>query len=49
MTWKKIEQFSEDHPIEFVMTLMEIDVALASLGAVLRLIVWLQYAGVIPV
>ena len=49
MSWRKLEQFSDENPFEFVMAMMELDVALAGLSTSLGIIIRLQHAGIIPV
>lgn len=47
MRWKTIDQFIEENPKEFIMTMMELDVALAALSTILGVIANLQHAGII--
>lgn len=42
MSWKALDQFIEDHQLEFIMTMMEIDVALAALSTTLSIIIKYQ-------
>jgi len=44
----KIGQFIEEHEGEFIMCMMELDVALAALSTTLGIIIKLQHAGIIP-
>lgn len=44
----KIGQFIEEHEWEFIMCMMELDVALAALSTTLGIIIKLQHAGIIP-